>query len=476
MQLLEEQINQSKLDDWMEYQDYELRTHERLQKDSEEALVRLASRRQALAEAGISALKGIQELEFASYYSLAIECGREEAKAENKEKLAERNLRLAERRLKAVESEDLGEMVERATWVTLFHEEVQCAQTRFDKLQILANNAKRDFEPFNNWLESRHNEWDRGSEEGQRLIRLEVESAEFQNQNKKYDELQKKEYEAEFACFLAGKEVEFAEEGYDAARIDDFGTIVERDALVKVIQGEARSAQIQFEEARESAEKIKLERKVINALSSIPLARGKMERHDTLLVWIEQQRREIASGRATTVQEGQKKRATSRVIRDHPTTEPSRLNKPPKANGRKWKQLTTRSILSPFDPAKVSKAPSKRRSPRQMMSVLCGTSQAAEKTTTDSSSPESRSKQVFPVRDAMPASLRLIHSSRVSKPGGKRPTELRRDGTQRLKREVNFGLSSTPSTGRKIQQSGNASLRRSTRTSKPPERFRPGYK
>ncbi len=99
VQLLEEQINQSKLDDWMEYQDYELRTYKRLQKDFEEALVRLAFRRQALAEAGISALEGIRELEFANYYSLAIECGREEAKAKNKEKLAERHLSLAERRL-----------------------------------------------------------------------------------------------------------------------------------------------------------------------------------------------------------------------------------------------------------------------------------------------------------------------------------------------------------------------------------------
>jgi len=173
------------------------------------------------------------------------------------------------------------------------------------------------------------------------------------------------------------------------------------------------------------------------------------------------------------------------VLRNHPTTEPSRLNKSPKANGRKRKQLTTRSILSPMNPAKVSKAPSKRRSPRQKMSVPCDASQAVEKTITDSITPESRSKQVFKVKDAMPASLRPIHSSRVSKLGGKRPTKLRRDGTKlplttgthRLKREYNFGLSSTPSTGRKaMQQSANASLRRSTRTSKPPERFCPGYK
>jgi len=34
--LLEEQDKQSKLDDWMEYQDYELLEYERLEKDLEE--------------------------------------------------------------------------------------------------------------------------------------------------------------------------------------------------------------------------------------------------------------------------------------------------------------------------------------------------------------------------------------------------------------------------------------------------------
>jgi hypothetical protein len=111
-----------------------------------------------------------------------------------------------------------------------------------------------------------------------------------------------------------------------------------------------------------------------------------------------------------------------------------------------------------------------------MISVLCDTSQAAKKTIIDFSNLESRSKQVFPIRDAMLASLRLIHSSRVFKLGEKRSTELRKDGTQRLKREVNFDLLSILSTGKKIQQSGNASLRRSTRTSKSPKRFRPDYK
>ena len=145
------------------------------------------------------------------------------------------------------------------------------------------------------------------------------------------------------------------------------------------------------------------------------------------------------------------------MLLNHPATKASRPNKPSKVNSRQGKQPTARSILSPFDPAKVSKALSKRRSPHQKMSVPCDASQEAEKTATDFSSPDSRSKQALKVRDPMAASLRPIHSSRVSKPGGKRPTRLCRDGTklppttgkQRLTREDNSGTLSAPSTGRK---------------------------
>lgn len=90
------------------------------------------------------------------------------------------------------------------------------------------------------------------------------------------------------------------------------------------------------------------------------------------------------------------------------------------------------------------------------MSVSCDTSQVAEKSTIDSST-ESRSKKAFKVKDAMPASHCLIHSSRVSKSAGKRPTRLRRDGTKlssitdryRLIREDNLGTSSNSSTAGK---------------------------
>lgn len=100
-----------------------------------------------------------------------------------------------------------------------------------------------------------------------------------------------------------------------------------------------------------------------------------------------------------------------------------------------------------------------------------------EPTTVNSGTPQLRSKQVFRINNATPASLRSIHSSKVSKPGAKRPTRLCRDvtklipttDTHRLTRKDTLGTSSTSSADRKaMQQFANASLRRSTRISKQP--------
>ena len=52
--------------------------------------------------------------------------------------------------------------------------------------------------------------------------------------------------------------MKFIEEGYNAAQLDDIREIIERAALIKVIQEEVRSAKTLFEEAKELREKIKL--------------------------------------------------------------------------------------------------------------------------------------------------------------------------------------------------------------------------
>ena len=181
--------------------------------------------------------------------------------------------------------------------------------------------------------------------------------------------------------------------------------------------------------------------------------------------------------------QGQSRRAGSRVLRNHPAVEPPKLNRTPKANDRKRKQSTARSVLSPIDPAKVSKAPSKKRSFRRKMSARCDASQVTEKMITDSSTPESRTKQAFKAKDTVSASLHPIHLSRISKPDAKRSTRRHRSSInltqtsihQRTKKN-NSDTPPNSSTDRKVtRQSINASLRKSTRTTKRPERFHPGY-
>ncbi|MCJ1382857.1 hypothetical protein MMC17_005970 [Xylographa soralifera] len=349
VQLLEKRDEQSKLDDWMEYQDYELRVYEGFEKDLKETQERLASRRKILAEAGLPAFEGIQELEFAKYYGLAMEYDGKEAKAEKKEKLAEGRLRLVEKKLKVAESDDLGETVERATWMGLFLKEVEYVQTQLDELQRLAEDAKRELKPYKEWFQARQIAWGgvrvEDWEEAQRMAAIECKSAEHKEQFQKLQELTTKSHHAGSARFRAKEEMEFAKEGYHNAQLDSFGETVKRTILIKLVQEEVRSAQTQLEQAREPREKITLQREVISALSSISVTKGKIKRHNVLLAWIEQQRREITSGHADSEKaggQGRSKRANSRVLRGNPATGASRLNK---------------SILGPVNPPKVSKTP-----------------------------------------------------------------------------------------------------------------------
>lgn len=487
MQLHEEQNKQSKLEDWMEYQDYELREYERFLKDFKEARARLISRRKTLADAGLSAFEGIQELQFASYYSLVQEWCCSVARTEGYKELAGRKLRLAEKRMKVAESANLGEWFERASWIGLFLKEVESAQVRLDESQRLAESALRDLEPYKRWWYAKLVEWEEERleipYEANRVVKLEVETAEFQERYKKLGKLKNEQRKTWCAPSQAKEEVKFAKEVLEAVRSDDLEETVERATLFKLAQEEVRSAQIHFENW---LKKIELGREVSDELGSISYIEGRIKRHRVLLEWIEQQRREIVNGPADTEKEGGQdwsKRASSRVLRKRPATEASKLNKPERANGRKHKQWTAKSILGPLNPTKISKPPSKGRSPHRKLSSQCSLLHNAEEMTTDAGTTESRSKQAFKVNNVMPASLRPIHSSRISKPAGKQPNSLRRDGTKsslsgrrRPKSEDKLSTSLNPSTGREaMQQPANASLRRSTRTTKPPERFRPGF-
>jgi len=148
-QLLEKQNKQSKLNNWIKYQNYELRKYEHLEKNFKKAQARLAFRRQTLAKTEISVFEEIEKLEFVSYYSLAVQCSNEKEKAKKRKKLTKRKLRLTEKKLKIVESSNLKKRVEKTTWIVLFLKEIESAQMQLNELQRLTENTKRELELYN---------------------------------------------------------------------------------------------------------------------------------------------------------------------------------------------------------------------------------------------------------------------------------------------------------------------------------------
>ena len=117
-----------------------------------------------------------------------------------------------------------------------------------------------------------------------------------------------------------------------------------------------------------------------------------------------------------------------------------------------------KSILSPVYVAKVFKALNKRRSLRYKINILYDTLRVADIMTTDSSAPKSRSKQAFKVKDLVPRFLYFIYLLRVSSPGVKRLTKLRKNNikliiitsTYRRTREDNLNTPLSSFTDRKI--------------------------
>ena len=115
------------------------------------------------------------------------------------------------------------------------------------------------------------------------MIKLKCKSAEFQKSIKKRKELTKKKYETSSKRYEAKKDLKFAEKIYKIARLNNLKKIVERIALIKMIQKEVQFAQIQFDQTKKLKKKIEFKEKIINALSLISLIKNKITRHNVLL-------------------------------------------------------------------------------------------------------------------------------------------------------------------------------------------------
>lgn len=181
---------------------------------------------------------------------------------------ADRKLELAESTLKAAESDDLGDRIGRAAWIRFFQEQIEAAQIR---LTAVPKYRKED------WLLGGKFYVQEGEDDIDRAA--------------KTDEACGRRYEEEVA---AKRRLKLAQRGMKAAQSDDFGESIERATLIKAAaQEEVRSAQIRLEEGAKSRERVELKGRMLGALGWIPAARRRMEQHQVLLKWIEQQRCEM---------------------------------------------------------------------------------------------------------------------------------------------------------------------------------------
>ena len=486
VKILQDRDQQSKLANWMEYQDYEYQGIEGFEQSIERAHQKMDSTHKALEEAGLRDYVGIFDPNsFANHCALCIESGNEESKALTNRMLRGGDLKLAQMRLEVAQSDDLGDMVERAAWIGLFLKDVRSAQIRLDEVPPISVCR------LENW-----------HEEGKSHRPAPEEKEEWRSwwkvENKRR-EASTRRYHAEVK---AEEELKFAEAGLKAAQSDGFGEMIHRTALIRLIQKEVASALPRLDEARKLEGEVRLRGKVLGALCGVATIKRKLERHKVLLEWIEWQRRAMASERATSTQyvetdgyQGQAKSHRSMTLRP---------NRSSKGSSSKGKRPKTRSVFRPIDPSKVSKVGQRdgTRQPKQKPSqgssllieshsgdraqrttsapdtwkkygltrqtrrIASNGSQPAEKVTIERSNLQRSSKRISNAKTNTllhglgSTSLRPIHSSRVSKSkrkaGGAQPTGLHVNVTklpqvidQRRKKQ---GKSSAPSAGARPAQ------------------------
>lgn len=425
--LREVAADQSKLEDWTEYQVYELFTYEKLKESLKKSQERLAANRKALAEDGYSAFEEIEDMEFGQYYGMNLEWHEKEAKAKKQEELAERKLKIAKARMEAAQSEEIGDSIGRDQWIGWFVKKVESQRARANELKHLAHKARQDVEPYDRWWEAKRKEWERKgwddfTEEGHRLIELETSSAEYRTQFDKMQELNKRAHQARFAHFRAEDEVEFAEELLEAAQTEDLTQTVERAALIRRIQKEVRFAEFHVAEENESTKVLDLKTRRLDNLYSITSLNRRLRQHEILLSWIEQQRQELVNDNAGAVQRSGLRRSTRASTRATHTTEASKANYSVKKRIHPPKRSTAKSILDPTNPAKVNKASRKRQGLHQSTANSRRQLQAAENVIADSKTAEPGKESTVPIEDGMCAHSRPVHLSRVSKTTPKRPT------------------------------------------------------
>ncbi|KAI9842955.1 MAG: hypothetical protein M1837_006692 [Sclerophora amabilis] len=488
VELREEVDKQTRLENWVEYQDSEYMTFERLEKKIEEAYDEVESAQKALAAAGHPRFENLYDPgNFTNNYVKSSVLGIESLDDENKitgEVVHARwDLNLAKKRMEAAQSDHFGETIDRAAWIRLAEEEVESARRGRGQVPPRPKRPQHRSAP-------RPRGWTR-EDWFKELVRRQEEK--YKDPEFWKVEMKEREVGAEWADAdsKAWEKLNFAEKVLRAAQSDSFGDRIEKANLVLIFQEEVDSLQKRIDETTEVLERVRLRREVLSALRGVAKSKRRFERHKILLEWVERQRRIIASEAAPSDQPKKPnhlksvKKLRSNVPRSDSTS---------RSGGRRRKQRRAHPILCPTDPSRVSKARSTIVKPyggnkNISHNILRSTEHAAMEISTSPTRVKSTPKTsaTVPVLRVNSAPKQAIHLSRISKALTKRSSQVRANGLDvngtkppstgrgrsKPKRALGRPL---PPVGQSLKQSMRASkpIRRSSRISKKPERYRPG--
>lgn len=140
---------------------------------------------------------------------------------------------MAQRRLKAALSDDLGEIVERSTWIRLAQNEVDSARLQSDKVPNYKKFVRDHI------LDAEDHAWVAPEDvEGHLRYKANI---------RRRDALLRERHDAEMKAW---NELRLTEKGLKAAESDDIGQKVKRATLIRLIQEQIEPAQKRIDEAR----------------------------------------------------------------------------------------------------------------------------------------------------------------------------------------------------------------------------------
>ncbi|KAI9670780.1 MAG: hypothetical protein M1817_003891 [Caeruleum heppii] len=261
---LREEVNQqSKMENWVEYQDYLYIGLENLGKTIEENRGRVEATQMALVEAGLPRFEDVYAPgNYTNGFVNASVFGTESWDEENKVAMERLNLKwdldLAQKRLKAARSDQFGETVERTAWIRLAEEEVGSAWKQQDRVPPKPKTLDTRPEPRpRGWTKD---DWDE---------ELTKRNEELMNDPVRWDaELKRREAEMaplrlEWRAYhqadhKAWVELRFAEKLLRAAHADDFGDWIEKATWIALIQKNLEDVRKRLDETTEVLKRIRL--------------------------------------------------------------------------------------------------------------------------------------------------------------------------------------------------------------------------